>query len=168
MVLKRDRATKRSQPKGSQADASQVLSQGMRRAGLRPTPQRLAIASFCLTPGHHPTMTDIRRWAKKHLSHVSLATIYNTINALVRADIVREVRLPHSSETVFDGNLARHHHFLDEKTGELCDIEWDAVRVSTALGGEFSVVDFEVLVRGTRKSSAGVESAKSIKGGRKS
>lgn len=155
MVPKRNKRSNRVVKKDRRSAGAEEITRLMRRAGLRPTAPRLAIAAYCLKPGRHPTIAEIREWAEAELPHVSLATIYNTVNALVRGRLLREVRLPHRSETVLDGNLERHHHFLDEVTGELRDLSVEDVEVSTRLEERYRVWGFEVLVRGRIEGSVG-------------
>ena len=38
--------------------------------------------------------------------------------------------------TVFDPRLEPHHHFIDDETGRIEDVPWDAVRVGEVKGLE--------------------------------
>jgi Fe2+ or Zn2+ uptake regulation protein len=53
---------------------------------------------------------------------------------------------------VFDPNLARHHHFIDEESGAIKDIEGQQLKV-TNLGSlqEFEITDYQVVLRGKKK-----------------
>ena len=55
---------------------------------------------------------------------------------------------------VFDPHVARHHHFIDEETGEIHDVPWDAVRVTgeKSLQG-YEVSDYQVVMRGKKRQS---------------
>jgi Fe2+ or Zn2+ uptake regulation protein len=55
---------------------------------------------------------------------------------------------------VFDPNLGRHHHFIDESTGAILDVPWDALEVRDvgALRG-VKVRDYQVVLHGTRTRS---------------
>lgn len=55
-------------------------------------------------------------------SRISKATVYNTLNVFSRAGIIREVAVD-PSRLVYDSTTTSHHHFLNEDTGELLDID---------------------------------------------
>ena len=55
---------------------------------------------------------------------------------------------------VYDPNVGRHHHFIDEGSGAIFDVPWSAVKVSNvaALQGEgWEVHDYQVVMRGRKK-----------------
>ena len=53
---------------------------------------------------------------------------------------------------VFDPNVEKHHHFIDNDTGDIYDIPWDQLRVN---GKEklkdFEITEFQVIMRGRKK-----------------
>jgi Fur family transcriptional regulator, iron response regulator len=52
---------------------------------------------------------------------VSLATVYNTLNQLTDAGLLRQVSVD-GTKTYFDTNVTAHHHFYLEHNHELVDI----------------------------------------------
>jgi Fe2+ or Zn2+ uptake regulation protein len=53
---------------------------------------------------------------------------------------------------VFDPNVGRHHHFVDDDTGVVYDIPWDQFDVKGIEKlKDFEVSEFQVIVRGKRK-----------------
>lgn len=54
---------------------------------------------------------------------------------------------------VFDPNLDKHHHFVDNDTGDVYDIPWDQLQVK---GEEklkdFEITEFQVILRGRKKN----------------
>ena len=52
---------------------------------------------------------------------VSLATVYNTLNLLTDAGLLRQVSVD-GAKTYFDTNVTSHHHFYLENSHELVDI----------------------------------------------
>jgi len=117
-------------------------------AGVRPTAQRIAIAQFVLCSADHPTADDVKSWTDKNFPKLSMATVYNTLSALVKAGLLREFRLAHSNRIIYDQNIAIHHHFLDEKTGMLHDLSADSVEVRIKPGKGAKVRQMEVFLRG--------------------
>lgn len=123
----------------------------LKEAGVQPTAQRIAICRFVLCQADHPTADQVKAWADKNFPKMSLATVYNTLNLLVKAGLLHELRLPHSDKVIYDNNLEPHHHFLDEKTGELFDLAQGDVEVSAKLKKAFQVNQVQVLLKGSIK-----------------
>ncbi len=119
------------------------------KVGVQPTLQRISIFGFILCEANHPTAEDVHVWAEKNLAKISLATVYNTLNTLVEAKLVKALRLSHTDKIIYDANVFDHHHFIDEKTGELFDICIDDVKTKLNLPKGFKVKDFEMTFRGS-------------------
>jgi Fur family iron response transcriptional regulator len=126
------------------------IEERLRTAGVRPTAQRVAVCRYVLCEADHPTAEDVKRWTDANSLKLSLATVYNTLGTLVKAGLLRELRMPHTDSVVYDDNMAPHHHFLDEKTGRIEDLPAGSVEVRPRLGGKFKVRDVSVLVVGER------------------
>lgn len=126
------------------------LRERMQAAGVRPTARRVALAELLFATGpRHFTAEDAWRDAREAGLEVSLATIYNTLNQLLDAGIIRTVEVP-GARGVFDTNTTPHHHLLDERTGELTDLPHHAVDVGLvegALPEGTAVTSVDVLVR---------------------
>ncbi len=101
----------------------------LRRAGLRPTRQRTALAGLLFT-GHdrHVTAETLHGEAVASGEQVSLATVYNTLHQFKRAGLLRELAID-GTRAYFDTNVSNHNHFFVEHEGELLDIENHAIRV---------------------------------------
>ena len=92
-------------------------------AKMRPTRQRQALAQLLFWGGHrHVTAEELHREARVAGVTVSLATVYNSLHRLTRAGLLREVAVD-SGRRFFDTNVSHHHHLLDERTGELSDVD---------------------------------------------
>ena len=97
----------------------------LRSSGLRPTKQRVEIAKFLFDRDKtfHFTIESLENHlSKKTTSKFALATIYNTIHAFKKAGHLSEVDV-RGKKTYFDTNITNHHHFYDNETSELIDIE---------------------------------------------
>ena len=107
--------------------ATAALRERLRRAGLRPTRQRLALAALLLRKGHrHVTAEALAREAQDASIAVSLATVYNTLHQFTAAGLLREVAVA-SDRAWFDTNTQPHHHFFDPARQRLTDIPAAAV-----------------------------------------
>lgn len=131
-------------------DVAQIL----RAHGIQPSAQRLAVADYVLGTDAHPSAEEVLRQAKARLPMISRATVYNTLNLFVAKGLVRELVLA-EGRSVFDCNLELHHHFIDDATGTIHDVPWDALRVSRVerLVG-YEIKEYMVVLRGRRRAPA--------------
>ncbi|MBI4424864.1 MAG: transcriptional repressor [Elusimicrobia bacterium] len=130
--------------------SSAAIEERLKQAGLQPTAQRIAILRCVLCEAEHPTADDVKRWMDENFPKVSLATVYNTLGALVRVGVLKEIQLPHSGRTVYDDNVAHHYHFIDERTGKVFDVDPGDVELKPKLGKGFQVRSVEVYLRGEK------------------
>ena len=88
---------------------------------------------------------------KLRLPMISRATVYNTLNLFVDHGLLRQHLLA-EGRVVFDPNTAPHHHFVDDATGAILDVPWEAVDVRRVedLDG-LDVREFQVVMRGRKK-----------------
>lgn len=126
----------------------------LKKAGLRPTRQRLALARLLFSRGdRHVSAEQLHAEAKTARVVVSLATVYNTLNQFTRAGLLREV-VVEAGRSYFDTNTSDHHHVLAVATGSLMDIPEGTLAISglpeVPEGHEIERVD--VVVRLRRKA----------------
>jgi Fur family iron response transcriptional regulator len=89
---------------------------------LRPTRQRLALAGLLFdTAPRHVTADELYQEALDAGIHVSLATVYNTLNQFTAAGLMSEVVVG-SGQSYFDTTASSHWHYFDRLTGEITDI----------------------------------------------
>jgi Fur family iron response transcriptional regulator len=130
----------------------QEIEQALKQSGINPTAQRIAICRYVLCEADHPTAEEVKHWVDQNFPKLSLATVYNTLKILVEVGLLHEVRLPNSDSVRYDHNVEPHHHFLDDRTGELVDIPADQVKLEPKLGQQFQVDSVQLLLRGRRVS----------------
>jgi Fur family iron response transcriptional regulator len=101
----------------------------LRRVGLRPTRQRLALARLLFEKGNrHVTAEQLHGEAAAAAVAVSLATVYNCLHQFTTAGLLNEV-VVEPGRSYFDTNVDDHHHFYFEDTGRLLDIECGCIAV---------------------------------------
>lgn len=99
----------------------------LKQFGLRPTRQRLALASLLFGDSHrHVTAEALHAQAVDDGVRVSLATVYNTLHQFVKVGLLDEVVVD-PGKSYFDTNTGEHHHFYHEDIGRLEDIPGDSV-----------------------------------------
>ena len=92
----------------------------LRQAGLRPTPQRLAIVGEVLLR-HHPTVAEVYDSVRREFPTIGLATVYNTLRSMTERGLVRE--LPFNNATRFDVNITPHANLVCTRCGAIEDSE---------------------------------------------
>lgn len=136
------------------ANPDTTLQARLQQAGISPTLQRLAIAEALLRQPCHMTADQVLAAARQWLPSLSRATVYGTLQLFVRQGLLRE--LPIDGEaTVYDSNLAPHHHLYHEDTGEVSDLPAEALQVLglPALGEGLELAAVDVIVRVRRRGS---------------
>ena len=110
--------------------APNEISKRLRGAGLRPTRQRVALATLLFEAGdRHVTAELLHEEALQQKVPVSLATVYNTLHQFTEAGLLREVAVE-GAKTYFDTNTSNHYHFFCENSGKLLDIETGEVHIA--------------------------------------
>ena len=97
----------------------------LRSSGLRPTKQRIKICEvlFNTDKTFHFTINDLSKiMSDKMNEKISLATIYNTVDAFKKKGYLKEISI-NSDKSYFDTNVSIHHHFFDEDTNQLIDCD---------------------------------------------
>src|SRR5215468_6061545 len=88
--------------------ASRGVAQLLRRAGLRPTRQRMALGALLFEgEDRHVTAESLHAEATTAGQHVSLATVYNTLHQFKRAGLLRELAI-NGAKAYFDTNTSNH------------------------------------------------------------
>src|SRR3954468_10785864 len=110
--------------------AGKTAAERLRLAGLRPTRQRVELASHLFGGrDRHVTAEGLHDEAAKAGSGVSLATVYNTLHQFTAAGLLRQV-IVDAARGYFDTNTGDHQHFFLEEEGTLIDIPGDEIAVS--------------------------------------
>ena len=125
------------------------------KAGLRPTRQRVALATLLIGDGQHRHVTaeSLFEAAKKQGEAVSLATVYNTLRAFCDAGLMQEVTVD-GSKSYFDTNTHDHPHFFWEDDQVPTDAPTDELEITripaAPEGAEIASVDVVIRLRKTK------------------
>jgi len=114
------------------SDNLKIYVQKLRSSNLRPTKQRLKICQFLFDREktfHFTVETLNKKINKNGTTRVSLATIYNTVEAFTSAGYLKEI-LTSKNKSYYDTNIKSHHHFYDEGSKELTDIHYSQIKLS--------------------------------------
>ncbi len=123
----------------------------LRKANLRPTRQRMALADLLFSKGNrHISAEELHVEATAAKVPVSLATIYNTLHQFNSAGLLKAVTID-SARTYFDTNVSDHHHMFFEEENRVVDIAASSISISELPeipeGMEIAKIDVIVRVR---------------------
>jgi Fur family transcriptional regulator, peroxide stress response regulator len=86
----------------------QTLTTTLQQAGLRLTPQRMAVCQLLTESAAHPTAALIYATLKPQFPSLSLATIYNTLEALVSLGVVNVLGQVGDDNVHYDAETKPH------------------------------------------------------------
>jgi len=128
---------------------SGALQRKLEQSGLRTTPQREHVYQVLLEKKNHPTAEEVFIRAKKGMPEISMATVYNCLDALVSCGLVRQVNHDRAA-TRFCSNMQPHHHFYCDACGGAYDIErtGESAEPPVPMPRGFKPTRYEVTIRG--------------------
>ncbi len=90
--------------------------------GFRMTRQRKVVYDVLLETKDHPTANEVFFRSKERMDGISLATVYNCLETLTDAGLVKQVNIDRSPSR-YCPNLHEHAHFLCTECGAVEDID---------------------------------------------
>jgi Fur family ferric uptake transcriptional regulator len=97
----------------------------LRGRGLRVTAQRLAVLR-AVPEGQHVTADAVAQSARAEVGAISLQAVYDALNALVEAGLVRRIQ-PAGSPALFEPRVGdNHHHVVCRTCGQVRDVDCHA------------------------------------------
>jgi len=125
------------------------LNERLAARGFRPTVQREHVYSVLLRERDHPTAEQVFMRAKKSMADISMATVYNCLDTLVKSGLVREVNLDRSAMR-YCPNMQDHCHFYCDECGAVYDIDFtpDTRQLDFEMPKGFKATGYEVSIHG--------------------
>lgn len=87
------------------------------------TPQRQAVLTAVRSSPAHPSAEEILRQVRATSPGIGLATVYRSLDLLVRAGRIAELRLGDGAVARYDGNVRRHDHVICSGCARVFDVE---------------------------------------------
>lgn len=97
----------------------------LRAAGVRITPQRLAVMAVldrARGEGAHLLATEVAERSREILGRVATQTVYDCLDALVAAGLVRRVALPEGPVRFESTSGPDHHHLVCAECGRIVNL----------------------------------------------
>jgi Fur family peroxide stress response transcriptional regulator len=98
------------------------LNEHLATGGFRFTPQRRHVYAILLQKRDHPTAEEVFIRAKRGMPDISMATVYNCLDALAKCGLARQVTVDRGA-TRFCPNMREHGHFCCDSCESVFDIE---------------------------------------------
>lgn len=99
----------------------------LKDAGMRITPQRIAICKALVDSHDHPSASQLYDKLKQEYPSLSLTTIYNTLDALVSQGMINILGDAGDGRVHFDAYIGPHINLACLKCHQITDIESDLV-----------------------------------------
>ena len=120
-------------------------------SGLRITNQRALILEVIRHGEGHPDADEVYRRARERQPHLSLSTVYRTLQTLKKLGLVEEVHFDEAHHHYEIKPPAEHHHLVCIGCGKVVEFECpqsQKMREDVSREKGFEVTDAEVRMRG--------------------
>lgn len=107
-----------------------MLTNKLKKLGLKLTPQRLAILRLFEGNTKHLSAEEIYKQLKPQYPSLSLTTVYNTLEVLAGAGELQEIRIT-ADKRHFDPNPVPHGHFLCRICESIYDLDTAILQAET-------------------------------------
>ena len=120
------------------------MEKALRTAGYRLTPQRRAILQYLASTRSHPSARQVFEEVGKMHHELSLATVYNTLGALLRTGLIK--MLEFDVENRVEANVSYHINLVCTMCGRITDLEEDLPHSPQELSNKtgFHIVDYRL------------------------
>jgi Fe2+ or Zn2+ uptake regulation protein len=128
--------------------ASSQLSEQLAATGFRFTQQRQRVYDVLQEKRDHPTAEEVFLRAKQAMPDISMATVYNCLDALVQSGVARQVQVERGAVR-FCPNMHEHWHFHCTDCGGVFDLDLPHNAAEAfPLPRGFKINQFEVAAHG--------------------
>ncbi len=97
-----------------------MIKDKLQKAGLKVTPQRMAILEAIYTLNNHPTAENIFEYIREVHPGIASGTVYKVLDALVENKLVQKVKTEKDIMR-YDGVIDNHHHLYSEDSDRIED-----------------------------------------------
>jgi len=123
------------------------LTEQLGATGLRLTPQRRQVYAVLQRKRDHPTAEEVFLRAKHAMPEISMATVYNCLDALVKSGLARQVTVDRGA-TRFCPNMHEHGHAHCDGCETVFDVDLPGELPGLELPRGFAPRRYEVAVHG--------------------
>ena len=93
----------------------EVIKGKLKEAGLKITPQRIAVLQALVDNRQHPSAEDLIKTIRQVHPNISVGTVYQILNTLVSKNIIGKIET-YNNVVRYDATTEKHYHlYLDNK-----------------------------------------------------
>ncbi len=96
------------------------INEQLKNAGLKVTPQRLAILEAVYHLSNHPTADQIIEFIRTVHPNIATGTVYKVLDVLVEHGLIKRVKTDKDAMR-YDGVSEKHHHLYCAETDRIED-----------------------------------------------
>jgi Fur family peroxide stress response transcriptional regulator len=100
--------------------SSEQISQKLRDARMKVTPQRQAILEAVHLLDNHPTAEQIIDYIRRKHPGIATGTVYNVLDVMVEKELIKRVKTDKDAMR-YDAVLKNHHHIYCTETDRIED-----------------------------------------------
>lgn len=119
----------------------------LKKHGIRPSLQRMAVLDYLATHRTHPTADEIYAALAPQIPTLSKTTVYNTLALLVQQGAVTQLTID-PREARFDGDTSLHGHFYCVECGAIHDLFFETPPVLPPLPDGHALHSAQLYYRG--------------------
>lgn len=108
------------------------LSSKLKQAGIRVTPQRMAIYGLLIESKNHPTAYMIFDQVRAYFPSISLMTVYNTLNMLADRRLINVLGHAGDDSVHYDADIEPHVNLACISCHKIVDIDSKYVKQMTS------------------------------------
>jgi len=123
------------------------LKDELKKKKIRLSHQRLKVLEYLVKHPCHPTVDNIYVDLKQEITTLSKTTVYNIVNSLVTAKMVRMITIE-ENEARYDIVIKNHGHFKCEVCGSIYNFDIDIDSFETKGLEHFKINDKNIYFKG--------------------
>ena len=125
----------------------EMLTDELKKKNIRLSYQRLKVLEYMVTHRNHPTVDQIYNDLQKEVTTLSKTTIYNTLDALKKAGLIKVVTIE-DNEVRYDSITDDHGHFKCESCERIFDFDVNFNSFDTKGLNDFKINNKDVYFKG--------------------
>ncbi|HBV68725.1 MAG TPA: transcriptional repressor [Clostridiales bacterium] len=119
----------------------------LKNRNIRLSHQRLKVLEYLTQNYTHPTADQIYNGLHREVPTLSKTTVYNTLNSLAEAGLVRTINIE-DNEIRYDVSTDDHGHFKCKSCGKIYDFKVDINSIEATDLNDFEINDKNVYFKG--------------------
>lgn len=132
------------------------LEELCKEKGMRVTEQRRLILKVLSDSPDHPNAEELHRRVLERAPHISIATVYRTVNTLESYGLIERHSFADGRARYEAGGAEHHDHFVNVETDEVIEFRCDEIEVlqqKIADENGFEIVGHRLKIYGRPKKS---------------